>query len=271
VGKKSVTQADARMGTLAYMSPEQIRGATLVTAQSDIFSLGATLYELATCKVAFDGHSDYDIMHQIVEGKYANPGLVAEMELPIAAAIRRSLQPDLAERFLTCEEFAATLGSLGGSEGSLAAHQDTTAPLPDTDLGSSRRMKPEILEVSGEATKPCPYCREPILTNAKKCKHCFEYLDSGLRKRHAAHSGDSQVNVVGNPGSQFLTPWSGTKNALLSLFLPGLGQFLSNRTRSALLWFGAAVLWYLCLGFPSACLLHLASAFYAYKKPNASQ
>jgi serine/threonine-protein kinase len=61
IKKKGSTHADARMGTLSYMSPEQIRRAKEVTARSDIFSLGATLYELVTRTVAFDGDSDYEI------------------------------------------------------------------------------------------------------------------------------------------------------------------------------------------------------------------
>lgn len=49
---KGATRAGARMGTLHYMSPEQVRGAAEVTPLSDIYSLGATLYEVATRQAA---------------------------------------------------------------------------------------------------------------------------------------------------------------------------------------------------------------------------
>lgn len=106
VQKKGSTRADARMGTLAYMSPEQIRRAREVTARSDIFSLGATLYELATRTVAFSGDSEYEVMHQIVNGRYEAPENMPGMDPAIAAAITRALQPEPEDRFSSCAEFA---------------------------------------------------------------------------------------------------------------------------------------------------------------------
>lgn len=109
VSKKGSTHADARMGTLAYMSPEQIRHAKEVTTRSDIFSLGATLYELATLQVAFNGDSDYEVMHQIVEGRFTPMENVRGVDPVLTAAIGKALQPDPARRFASCEEFIAAL------------------------------------------------------------------------------------------------------------------------------------------------------------------
>ncbi len=109
VNKKGSTHADARMGTLAYMSPEQIRRAKEVTICSDVFSLGATLYEIATLRVAFDGDSDYEIMHRIVQGRYIPIEKLANVEPGIAAAISKALQSDPEHRFTTCEQFIQAL------------------------------------------------------------------------------------------------------------------------------------------------------------------
>ena len=108
-GQKGAARADARMGTLAYMSPEQIRRSREVTIRSDIFSLGATLYELATRTVAFSGDSDYDLMHQIVNGHYRGLEDSTDLDPVIAAAIARALQPQPEDRFASCAEFAAAL------------------------------------------------------------------------------------------------------------------------------------------------------------------
>lgn len=135
VSKKHSTHADARMGTLAYMSPEQIRHAKEVTVRSDIFSLGATLYELATLRVAFAGDSDYEIMHQIVEGRYIPIDKIVGVDAGIAAAITKALQPDPERRFANCERF---IHALSGPEAASAptAEAATPGPAPPAPLPS---------------------------------------------------------------------------------------------------------------------------------------
>lgn len=109
--KKKATAVDARMGTLAYMSPEQIRQAKAVTARSDIFSIGAMFYEMATGCVPFDGDSEFDIMEKIVHGRFVEPEKLASPDLPahIIAAIKRSMKPEPSQRFASCAEFSAAL------------------------------------------------------------------------------------------------------------------------------------------------------------------
>lgn len=272
VRNKSATQADARMGTLSYMSPEQIRGATMVTAESDIFSLGATLYELATCEVAFEGHSDYEVMHRIVEGQQTKPELLARIDPLIAAAIKRSLQPHPEQRFRTCEEFAAALG--GGLDPELPAPLGSEMPRPEP-LAEARSLRsstaPEVSgSLAGSQTQPCPYCQELIVAGAKKCKHCFEYLDPAIRDRKKSSALD-QASLQRTAHAHAIIPWQGIRPALFSLIVPGLGQFVAHQNRSALVWFGAAVFWYLTLGFPSALLIHGAAALHAYKRSSAAR
>ena len=103
---KNRTRADARLGTVSYMSPEQIRAAREVTPRSDIFSLGATLYELATGQAAFGGDSDFEIMERIVNGRVTDPELFGRLDPTIADASRRALDPDPRRRFSSCSEFA---------------------------------------------------------------------------------------------------------------------------------------------------------------------
>ncbi len=140
-GKRS-TQGDSRMGTLHYMSPEQIKSARDVTSRSDIWSLGAMLYELATSEVPFGGVSDYELMENIVHGRYHAPGQRHPGIDPVlAAVIEKALQPDAGRRFASCEEMAAALrGELRPPPVPLAPA--VTAPAPVVVREPSGELRP---------------------------------------------------------------------------------------------------------------------------------
>src|SRR5712691_2891241 len=104
-----VSRSGAPLGSLYYMSPEQVRGAE-TDARSDIYSLGAVLYELATGKRPFDGESAFDIMANHVN-KPPAPPLGVEPSLPrsLNDAILRALAKDPAQRFPSAAEFLHAL------------------------------------------------------------------------------------------------------------------------------------------------------------------
>ena len=107
---KKSTHAGARMGTLAYMSPEQVRRAKDVTPRSDIFSLGAMLYELATGAMPFEGADDFEVMEKIVHGRFRPPAEVNPRIDPVlVAVIERALEPAPEDRFQSCDEMARAL------------------------------------------------------------------------------------------------------------------------------------------------------------------
>ncbi|MDP2314662.1 MAG: serine/threonine-protein kinase [Pseudomonadota bacterium] len=107
------TRVGSLLGTPEYMSPEQVR-AQEVDARSDLFSLGAILYELATGARAFTGDSDFELMQRIVQGTYTPPLHAFPAMVPgLAACIARALQVDPAARFQTAEAFGAELRRAG--------------------------------------------------------------------------------------------------------------------------------------------------------------
>ena len=109
------------------MSPEQVRGES-VDHRSDIFSLGAMLYEIFSGKRAFTGPSPVETMNAIL--KEEPPELsIAHHALPpaIDRIVRRALEKDPAERFQSARDLGFALETLSGSSGSARCRRRSDA------------------------------------------------------------------------------------------------------------------------------------------------
>jgi Tol biopolymer transport system component len=104
-----MTQEGTILGTFQYMSPEQIEGKEL-DARSDIFSLGAVLYEMLTGHRAFPGKSQLSVVSAILESEPA-PIVSVKPLTPssLDRAIRRCLAKDPEERWQTARDIAIEL------------------------------------------------------------------------------------------------------------------------------------------------------------------
>jgi serine/threonine-protein kinase len=107
-GEATRTQG-AMVGTLKYMSPEQVQGQP-VDSRADLFSVGIVLYQLLTDKRPFDGENDFSIIHQII-GHSPTPPSAINPQLPdaIDAVVARALAKKREERFATAKDFAVAL------------------------------------------------------------------------------------------------------------------------------------------------------------------
>jgi eukaryotic-like serine/threonine-protein kinase len=118
-----VTQEGTIVGTFQYMSPEQVEGKEL-DARSDIFSLGALLYEMVTGKKAFEGKTQLSVASAILEKE---PGPLSAVKPTSPAVLDHVVQKCLAKEPDARWQSASDIGSElrwiaeGGSRGETAA------------------------------------------------------------------------------------------------------------------------------------------------------
>ena len=138
---RRLTMTGTTLGSLYYMSPEQIKGTATLDARSDLYSVGVSLYEIVTGKKPFDGDSQFAIMAAHLE-KMPVPPVTLDSKLPQALndVILMSIAKQPEQRFQSAEAFGAALGSVRQSLGLPAVASASTsaatatmqARLPDT-------------------------------------------------------------------------------------------------------------------------------------------
>jgi serine/threonine protein kinase len=95
-------------GKIAYMSPEQCRANAQLDRRSDIYSVGAILYELTTGQLPFTGETEYQILNQIVNNDVPPPSSVVPGFAPqLERIVLKALARDVERRYSTAVELQA--------------------------------------------------------------------------------------------------------------------------------------------------------------------
>ncbi len=139
-GLQPLTNPGTVMGTVAYMSPEQVRGQE-VDHRSDIFSFGLILFEMLSGKRAFTGHSPADVMSAIL--KEEPPELSAKLSPLLEKLVRRCLEKQPERRFHSAHDLGFALEALS-TPGTSGANRTEAVPTLDTTSVKRSRWRERV-------------------------------------------------------------------------------------------------------------------------------
>jgi serine/threonine protein kinase len=111
-GQQAMTNPNAIIGTPAYMSPEQCKGAAFADSQSDIYSLGCIMFEMATRRTPFQGRGFGDYLMAHLSTPVPPPSTLANVAPSLERVILRALSKTKEQRHATMAELIGELDSL---------------------------------------------------------------------------------------------------------------------------------------------------------------
>jgi serine/threonine-protein kinase len=133
-----LTVIGTTVGSLAYMSPEQVK-CEPIDARSDLYSLGVSLYEMVTGQIPFKGDSNFSIMQAQLQ-QTPRPPIEVKPDLPepLNQIILMAMAKEPARRFQSADAFRNALKGVAASLGTKGA----TLPVPSPFLSGVNPMRP---------------------------------------------------------------------------------------------------------------------------------
>jgi serine/threonine protein kinase/tetratricopeptide (TPR) repeat protein len=206
-GDLALTRTGDVMGTRQYMSPEQALGqAALVDQRSDVYSLGVTLYELATLRPAFAGdhatHGRQIERPEPVRPRELEPQMPTDLETVLLKAMARSRD----ERYLTAQELADDLARV--LEGKPTVARPPT--LLDRAGKFARRHRRVVAATAAVVlVATVGLAVSTILINREKTKAQADFA----RAEHNFHQAHNAVDALGSRFAERLAEVPGAEQA----------------------------------------------------------
>jgi serine/threonine protein kinase len=194
LGTTRHTREKVIMGTLEYISPERITGKD-PERSSDIYSLGAVLFEALTGRLPFEAKSEFELLRQHLETPPPKlRSLVPDASETLEAVIEKALAKSPADRFATCREMA---DALAGEVAKLPARTSGSHLVNiDEEIARSRRRIAALLK-SGDTE-----LAERVLESARidfagrpEIAELQAYM-ANERRRSAAGSSDQRPRIA---------------------------------------------------------------------------
>ena len=220
-GGGRLTETGLSVGTPHYMSPEQATGDQAVGVATDIYALGAVLYEMLIGDPPYTGSTAQAILGKIIQGKLASATEErASVPANVDAAIRKALEKLPADRFTGAQEFAKALGDPGfrhGEESAVAlpTHARGWRPLALTALGAAALASGVTTLLTDRPERPSAVARfELTMPDGLERNYGLAISPDGRRIvfRGVLPSGERQLHVR-DLDQLSASPLSGTEGA----------------------------------------------------------
>ena len=181
-GSSGNTKGTALLGSPQYMAPEQIRAASTVDARTDVYGLGATMYQLLTGLAPFLGLNLYVLCARILSEPPA-PLSRSRKDVPAAveAVVMRCLEKLPAARFATAEELAAAL------------RDARSRPETGRAVTDFRRTEP-VVEIVTQSAPTKPSGIEPAQANTQR--ELDGQTERGARQRPSTGSFEMTQKIA---------------------------------------------------------------------------
>lgn len=139
-GTLPLTQSGAVMGTAGYMAPEQVRG-RVADARSDLFALGAILYECLSAQLAFPGETPVERGYAILNAEPRELDARLAVPAPLLRVMRRCLEKTPEQRFQHARDLVYALEAISEPSG----------PAPVVPTAPTRSRAPWLAALGGAA------------------------------------------------------------------------------------------------------------------------
>jgi serine/threonine-protein kinase len=147
------------IGTAVYMAPEQF-GERGITARTDLYQVGAIVYELVTGKLPFTGTRE-EVIHRVQQERPADPSSLKDrLAWQLDWVIQRALSKDAAVRFGSAREFLDGL-RLGLQDSIGAPLPAVPPPVPVVEMPEPEPVPPKSIALVSPAPAPAPANEEP--------------------------------------------------------------------------------------------------------------
>jgi serine/threonine protein kinase len=153
---KGITKTGTKMGTIYYMSPEQIKAVKDIDHRTDIYSIGVTFYEMLSGRVPFnvDTDSDFEIMNEIVQGEIQDPReIYPHISDWIVKVLFSAVEKDRDKRIQSSEDFVQKLLAKDGTKNTSDV-TDTTRVDGPTQTEIKSTTPPLPIQTNYRSLKP---------------------------------------------------------------------------------------------------------------------